>query len=520
MVSNALETSYKATRNYLVFERNIFGCEDFCNVIYTQFVGVAIATIRRMIGLVARTRTNFAERVKHILRSLRWLLCATMADFSYDDDDQNHKAVVETNLDERCQGMLGTKTAEAEKLCDAVTFQSLPPECKLKVFSYLTMQEKGLMERVCSEWRDLMRTRSLWNFVDLTRLPLQCQCPGRACSNTICYDAYKDRTEHFLKYLADVQPILKDLRFAFDIFDCQDDWLRVLRSFIGAVSLQKLELAQLNWKETPVKPYPSESATWSSNNYNDLMYRHRRRQRHFVGFFDYFTASATNLLTLILPFDWSASSIRFLSRLQRLKSLVLESYFVPQPLQQEVLDDLLRGLPSLKRLTMSVCIGSGLGLATYRIASKSLRYLDLSCCQGFCLGEVCLPSLTEFRTSCCKPYVCPFVDATNTQIFAPCIYEVLCAGAPSLVCLNDHRLHPDWRENRYDELETELRNICTCPTHKVVWTWSRSLWWSCFGNWSFSRIEVLDCRLVRQILSELHSSAAMGTVNRLKNCSG
>lgn len=423
-----------------------------------------------MIGLVARTRTNFAEKVKQILHSLRWLLCATMADFSYDDDndDESQRVVaVERSLEERCQGAVGARTAEAEKRCDAVTFQSLPPECKLKVFSYLTMQEKGLMERVCSEWRDLMRTRFLWYSVDLTRFQLHCQCPGRACSNAVCYDAYKERTEHFLKYLADVQPILKQLRFAFDIIDCQDDWLRVLRSFIGAVNLQKLELAQLNWKETPVKPYPSESATWSSNNYHDLMYRHRRRQRHFVPFFDYFTASATNLSTLILPFDWSPASIRFLSRLQRLKSLVLESYFVPQPLQQETLDDLLRGLPTLERLTVTVSIGSGLGMLTYRVASKSLKYLDLSCCQGFCLGDVHLPALTEFRTSC-KPYACPFVDATNTLICAPCIYEVLCAGAPSLVSLNDHRLHPDWRENSYDELETELRRSCTCPKHKVV----------------------------------------------------
>jgi len=64
------------------------------------------------------------------------------------------------------------------------------------------------------------------------------------------------------------------------------------------------------------------------------MYRHRQRQRFFVKFFDFFTASAGTVSTLILPFDWTERSIRALNRLPNLDVLVLKKYFVFQSLEQ------------------------------------------------------------------------------------------------------------------------------------------------------------------------------------------
>lgn len=410
-----------------------------------------------MIDFALKLRRKLSDGVK---RLLSWFLCTSAAEFTGDSC---------IGFTETGGGgdMVETEDMEAEARA-AVTFQSMPPECKLRVFSYLTIVEKGRAERVCSEWRDLIRTPSSWKCVDLTQLSLHCRCLGNGCSNARCYDRYKERTEQLLHYLADIRPSLKEFRFAFDIIDSQDDWLRLVRDFIDSVHIQKLETAQLNWKETPVKPYPSESVTWSSNNYNDLMYRHRRRQRHFIGFFDYFTASATNLSTLILPFDWSASSIRFLGRLSRLESLVLDSYFVPQPFQQETLDDLLTAVPNVKHLSVAVRVGSGgLCAMSYRLASRKLQSLDLSHCQGFSLDEVHLPSLTAFRTSS-KPYSCAFLDPTSTPATAPCIYEVLRSGAPALGRINDHELRPEWSKNSYAELDLVLCNICRCPLHKPV----------------------------------------------------
>lgn len=364
--------------------------------------------------------------------------------------------------------------ADQKQLSDAqwgscpagVTFQGIPPECQLRVFSYLTVEERGRAERVCAQWRDLIRTPLLWKCVDLTQFSLHCQCSSHSCSNANCYDSYKHRMERFLDYLSRIRPYLREFRFAFDIIDCQDDWLRLLRSFVDSVHVDRLEVAQLNWKETPEKPYPSENATWSSNNYNDLMYRHRRRQRLFITFFDYFTASAANVSTLILPFDWSVPSIRLLKRLSRLQSLTLDSYFVPQTFQQETLDALFSAVPNVKHLSLSVCFGSG--FLSFRFSSKNLRSLDLSRCQGLCLDDVCLPSLTELRTS--RPCVGPSLvghGAASAVAALPCIYQVLCTGAPALRQLNGHRLHSEWRETVSVEMESQLRCCCCpCPQHR------------------------------------------------------
>lgn len=479
-------TSDEAVRDcFDLATRKELGAEPCFPIVGCPYFVRVIVIVREMIEFALSIRKDYSEKAKKLLR---WLLCTSSsvtdcATISFTGGglvemrgDHHHRRQPQQ---QQQQLKSSTETLESEPPCaeavsadavsaDAVTFQNLPAECKLRVLSYLTIDEKGRAETVCSEWRDLIRTPLLWKCIDLTQFELRCRCPGRSCSDAGCYDAYKDRMERFLVYLARIRPNLTQFRFAFDIIDSQDDWLRLLRSFIDSVRIQKLELAQLNWKETPAKPYPSESAvTWSSSNYNDLMYRHRRRQRHFVGFFDYFTASATNLTTLILPFDWSPSTIKHLTRLRRLESLVLQSYFVPQPFEQETLDDLLSAVPTVEHLSVTVSVGSGLGVRTYRLASKRLRSLDLSRCQGFSLGEVRLPALNEFRTGC-KAYASPFVDPASTAPAAPCIYEVLRCGAPALLTLNGHGLRPGWRDASYEELESVLRGACACAVHKPV----------------------------------------------------
>jgi hypothetical protein len=346
---------------------------------------------------------------------------------------------------------------------DEVTFHDLPHDCKLEIFSYLSYEERGNAERVCSDWMEVMRTPSLWKNIDLTRFkrPIEGQF-----TTTACYESYKMDVQKFVDYLSDIDVNLKSLRFAFDIGEGQDGWLKMMRGFIANVRTQDLRTAQLNWKETPLKPFKSENATWSTNNFNDLMYSHRRRQRHFVQFFDYFSANATHLTSLSLPFDWSSTSIKALGRLTRLETLSLDSYFIPLPLEQNLLDQLLEVLPTLQQLTVSVCVGSGPGLVTFDLASESLRSLDLSPCQGFCLGQVNLPRLTELKTSL-KPYgISTSEFFTSTSV--PCLYRVLRAGAPKLTKLNGHVLRGNWRDNCYDELDSIFVNVCACAVHKPI----------------------------------------------------
>jgi len=72
-----------------------------------------------------------------------------------------------------------------------------------------------------------------------------------------------------MSYLVNVRPTLVRVRFAFDIADVRDGWLDILQTLFRASQCAELEYAELNWNETPAKPYVPEnsSATWCTNDY-------------------------------------------------------------------------------------------------------------------------------------------------------------------------------------------------------------------------------------------------------------
>lgn len=212
-----------------------------------------------------------------------------------------------------------------------------------------------------------------------------------------------------------------------------------------------------------MKPYQSDNLTWSTSDYKDLMYHQRRRQRLFVNFFDQFTAAAPNVKELVMPFDWSPRSVRALSRLQELRTLVLEKYFIFQSLEQGHLDNLLGSLPNLRNLDLEVWTPSGRGLQPYYIESKSLRTLDISQCRGFYLQDLHTPSLKVFKVSL---HNLSGPLASLESVNATCLHQVLSEGAPNLTQINDHVLHPDWRDNVYPELDSIMNSVCSCRLHK------------------------------------------------------
>ena len=345
-------------------------------------------------------------------------------------------------------------------------FMELPVDCMLKIFSFLTPKERGLVARTCSKWHQLMRQSTLWNIVDLTAFPL---CPIQKQSHVCgadCYMNYKTRVKKFMRYLQGVKPVIRRLRFAFDIYDPEDQWLESVEGLIEAAHCQDLSFAHVNWKETPIKPFWVEQIAWSVNDYNEFMHRHRHRQRRFIQFFDLLTKVAPNITKMVLPFDWSVKSLEFLGRLQSLNTLVLEKYFVFQTMSQASLEQLFEQLPCLERLILEVWTPSGKGLTLYHIQSPILIYLDVSHCRGFYLGSVTLPNLKVFKVTR-HPWNGPLTCADSINVI--CIYEVLKAGAPNLQQLNEHTLQESWKDIVYPELQTVLQAVCSCRRHKTGW---------------------------------------------------
>jgi len=348
-------------------------------------------------------------------------------------------------------------------------FHSLTDDCKLHIFSHLNPSERGTAARVCHKWSQLMHTPSLWSIIDLVVFP-----PFPPSSDDVfsaddsmkLYETYRARVKRFVAYLVSIRPIVRMLRFEFDIGDLRDGWLETLHALFRASSLQELQNAELGWTDTPCKPYvpDNSSVTWCANDCKDLMYRHRHRQRLFVKLFDLFTAVAVSIVSLSLPFDWTERSLHALRRLSNLKVLNLQKYFLFQPIDQNMIDTLFLSAPFLRRLTMEVWTPSGRGLQSFRLHSEELEFLDVSRCRGLYIEEVDLPKLVEFRVSIC-PMNGPLVSGEGIDIV--CVYNVLKAGTPSLCQLNELTLKADWCSIVCDELDTLLKSVCACAKHQV-----------------------------------------------------
>lgn len=408
------------------------------------------------------------QMVKSLLNSFRCCFSSS-TDMSSDvpSTETTHKKRKEKPVDGmKCKDILTSHQAQVSpnQTCN---FQNLPFDCKLSVFSYLTVQERGRVGLVCMEWNAIASTPSLWNDVDLTKLSFLCTCSCQRCTSKACYKSYKERVEKYLDHVIRIRPNVRRLRFAFDIADSQDMWLLVLNKFLSSVRIQDLKVAELNWKETPAKSFPCERTAQSTYSCNDLRYHCRRRQRQFAAFFDHFTASATKVSSISLPFDWSSSSICALGRLKYLEMLELDSYFVPQPkFEQNLLDKVLTSVPRLKHLTLTVCLGTGSEISTFRIAARTLEYLNLTGCAGLSIYEVNLPNLKELWVNLITGHVLIANGFCNTSM--PCLYHILRVGTPKLHCINGHSLHKDWCTNRNNELESILMKSCPCVIHKSV----------------------------------------------------
>ena len=213
----------------------------------------------------------------------------------------------------------------------------LPPELKLKIFSYLNQREKGQCMFVSTEWNSIIRSPELWQHVNLREFRL---CYGHGdtsgsahvydgpdtamdtssysqCTQQ-CYGSYINRIENYISFLIDIQPKVKRLEFSFDLIE--DNWMATVDRLFH-LNMSELRYADINWRDTPTKPSYLSSP---NQNLNDVKYKTRRRCRKFLSFLEEFVEEAPNLQSLVVPFEWSSRSMKALLSLKRLKNLALE----------------------------------------------------------------------------------------------------------------------------------------------------------------------------------------------------
>ena len=357
--------------------------------------------------------------------------------------------------------------AELKLKPEIFPFQSLPDDCKLIVFSKLSLKEKGICSQVCLSWNKILLNPLSWNNIDFTSFSLCNVCPelNRDCT-LLCYNTYKKKIQLFIKFLVNIKPCLFSLKFSFDIGDPKDKWLPHLERLFKFSNCQNLRNLDMNWKDTPAKlliPTRSSTSTWSYTDYKNYKFDFRHRYRLFTSFFDQITLYAPNIISLTLPFYFSDRNLTSLCRLKNLKKLNLKLYFWMQDLHQNHLSLLLHHLELLS-LTIEVWVPTGPGFHPYNLKSSSLTFLDISPSRGLYLQKVFLPKLKHLKVSQ-HPLFPPFYKMENPFHLA-CLHSALSKGAPNLLSLNNVTLTPDWREHPNEELEEMLKEVCCCHLHR------------------------------------------------------
>jgi len=330
-----------------------------------------------------------------------------------------------------------------------LNFGDLPPEVKLHIFALLLATERGVAAQVCRDWRALMRVSTLWSDIDTTTLPV--------CSLAHQHTAQNRRCCQFLNYVANARAVVRHLCIRGDI--CNAEWRGTLQSFLVNVRLHELSWAHMDW------------AANGAGDVGDKNEKARRAQRLFVGIFDTFTRVAPKVATLIVPFDWSERSVNILLRLSHINTLVLKKYFTYQCLSQSMLNQILEGLPLLRRFHLEVWIASGHGAVAFSVSSPHLEFLDLSLCRGLDLERVDLPQLTVIKLNRLYPWHGSLMLHSSTSgqdQCRLCIREVLACGAPRLRLVNEHILRQEWSQlsGIYDELNLVIGAVCSCPLHR------------------------------------------------------
>jgi len=131
---------------------------------------------------------------------------------------------------------------------EAFPFQSLPVDCRLKVFSMLSITERGQAARVCKDWCALLRMPELWSDVDFLSFAFcqPCAKTGRDCT-LLCYTTYRTRMKSFFRFLFSIRPKIRRLRASFDIGHHRDGWLEQLQVRIAVLLHTPYSLLHSSW---------------------------------------------------------------------------------------------------------------------------------------------------------------------------------------------------------------------------------------------------------------------------------
>ncbi|CAL1531732.1 unnamed protein product [Lymnaea stagnalis] len=354
-------------------------------------------------------------------------------------------------------------TSESDRVFQ---FQLLPDLCKLKIWGLLKSCDLGRCMLVCLNWHSVLQNPHFWSVIKFSELPGSClprDRNGPIHTDPVCHHCFRKRVLAFTQFLSKIHPVVKEFQFCLDISHPTDQFNLAIEQFLATAELSSLTCADMNWKESPSRTLLRITNETSQD--QEWIYRYRKRQRMFSRIFETFVCIASQLTTLIMPFDWTEHNVENLCNLKKLKNLVLERYgSLNHVFTQELLNQLMRSLVNLKKLLLEVWIPNQI-MGVYCIESTSLFFLDVSQCRGFYLNRLNTPNLLQLRLAT-NSLQRNYFQRQSPQL--PCMYTVLSAGAPKLEEINGHHFGIESSEHPSEEMCNLLGTLCCCLQHARI----------------------------------------------------
>lgn len=353
---------------------------------------------------------------------------------------------------------------------DYFPFNLLPVECQLHVLSFLNEVDKCSCALVCLSWSCLVRSWKLWRVADYSRRGVfHMGQEGLLVSNRE-FERWKAWVHHYTHHLVSRRASLLTLKASFDLGDRCNKWSELLGHLLDHVHCRDLSHLDLNWTFTLLEPLDLRVHSSSSSHQDSIT--KMDQVTSFQELLTKLTHSCPRISKMRLHFDWSDVSMSLLTNFQQLRVLELKYFWVFKGVTPSTLQHLTKSLPNLKSLTLQILVPlRNLGIS-YTLESQSLEFLDVSPSRGLVFSCLKLPALRELRA---KKIVRGITLDRRTRLRIqsrwPCLYHVLREGTPRLQALNNERLLPKWREERYGEMSAILEQSCYCVQHLDSWLW-------------------------------------------------
>ncbi|XP_071958330.1 uncharacterized protein [Antedon mediterranea] len=345
-------------------------------------------------------------------------------------------------------------------------FNNLPVICQLNVFRFLNDIEKCQVATVCVAWAKVIRSSCLWKKADFTQIPapkfmFQNLCPQQKFgTEDLLNGLLEEMSYDYIYSLISRKACLRYIKFKFDIIEKEGIWLKLLEKWLKETNSVGLRILDCDWSHTVFcKEYVRATAWFNKKPRPNLK---QERTLCFQQFLTILHQTSPHMISIFSPFDWSMASVDCIVQFECLRELKLTRYWALRGMEQKELAVLLQGLHHLEKLTIEVSIPIQLKDHNFKVASKSLKYLDIQECMGFYLSEVDLPKLEVFKDF--KFYIGPIIWCESLNV--KCLLEVLRRGAPLLKMINDLKLLPTWKCSLpYEGLLQELNKACFCSIH-------------------------------------------------------